>query len=129
MAEARNWREAPQRFRFEAEKCTGCGKVHFPKRLVCNKCGEKSFEAYTLPNEGELVTYTVIHVPPTPFSDEAPYAMGIVELTDGTRLTAQIADCNLDTIKVGMKVKSEFRKIQCYGEAGIIAYGYKFVAL
>ncbi len=129
MAEARTWRENPQRYRFEAEKCKKCGKVHFPPRVVCDNCGMHGFEHYQLPYEGEIVTYTVIHVPPTPFSDEAPYAMAIIELTDGTRVTSQIADCKLDDLHIGQKVRLEFRKIQSYGEAGMIAYGYKFVTV
>ena len=53
--------------------------------------------------------------------------MGIVELDDGARLLAQIADCEPDQLKTGMRLRLEFRKIQQDGEAGILCYGYKFV--
>jgi len=57
----------------------------------------------------------------------APYAVGIVELEDGVRLTAQIVDCSFDELRVGLPVKIEFRRIYEEGKAGIICYGYKFV--
>jgi uncharacterized OB-fold protein len=124
---ARYWREIPQRYRLEAAKCTKCGKQHFPPRLVCDKCGNRSFEKVVLPDTGKLVTHTVIRIAPSDFSTEAPYAMGIAELEGGVRLTAQIADVDFDELKVGMPVRIEFRRIREEGEAGILCYGYKFV--
>jgi len=80
-----------------------------------------------LNRNGELLTYTIIRVPPSQFKDESPYAMGIVELEGGGRINTQIVDCDFDQIKVGMKLRIEFRKIQAEGEAGVIGYGYKCV--
>ncbi len=123
----RYWREIPQRYRLEAGKCKKCGRVYFPPRLVCADCKSREFETVKLSEEGEIVTYTVVRVPPSQFADEAPYAVGIVELDGGVRITAQIADCDFDDLKIGKKVSVEFRKIQEDGEAGIICYGYKCV--
>lgn len=119
-------RNTPQRYRMEAGKCASCGKVYFPPRVVC-ACGSRKFKAYTLPAEGKVVAWTVIRTPPRGFSDEAPYGMGIVELSDGTRILCQIADCEPERLKVGLAVTLEFRKIQEAGESGVIAYGYKAV--
>ncbi|MCH8837515.1 MAG: transcriptional regulator, partial [Candidatus Marinimicrobia bacterium] len=47
MKSAQYIREVPQRYRLEAGKCTGCGKLHFPPRLVCDGCGSQEFEAAT----------------------------------------------------------------------------------
>ena len=124
---ARYWREIPQRYRLEAGKCNKCGQLSFPPRLICPACGSREFEMERLPDTGIVLTYTVIRVAPTPFVDEAPYAVGIVELDGGTRITAQITDCSLDSIRIGQKVKVEFRRIRDEGEAGIICYGYKCV--
>jgi uncharacterized OB-fold protein len=127
MFPARYWREIPQRYRMEAKKCKGCGKIYFPPRLVCSECKTGNFEDVKLTDQGKLLTWTVIHVGPSQFVDQTPYAMGIVELDDGARLLAQIADYELDELKTGMKLRLEFRKIQQDGEAGILCYGYKFV--
>jgi uncharacterized OB-fold protein len=120
-------RNTPQRYRLQAGKCKKCGKVFFPPRLVCDECQCRDFEPYTLPGEGTVVTHTVIRTPPRGFSDEAPYCMGIVELSDGTRLLCQIADCEPERLSIGLKVQLEFRRIQEAGESGVLAYGYKAV--
>ena len=124
---ARNWRETPYRYRLEAKKCTTCGKVFFPARLVCDDCANRDFKAITLPDHGELVTFTIIRVAPEGFGDQAPYAIGIVEVMKGVRFTTQIVDIPLDKIEIGMPVKVEFRKIRDDGHAGIHCYGYKCV--
>lgn len=127
MSVARYWREIPRRYRLEASKCTNCGYVAFPHRLVCPECGKRKFENYTLPDTGKVVSFTTIEVGPTEFSDQVPYSVGIIELDDGVKITAQIADADPVNIKIGSKVKLEFRKIQEDGKAGVIKYGYKAV--
>lgn len=121
------WREIPQRYRLEAGKCTKCGFIAFPPRLVCPQCGNRKFEKTKLADSGTILTFTIIRVPPHQFEDQAPYAVGIAELDDGVRLTAQIVDCDSGVLKIGMRVRIEFRKIYEEGEAGLIYYGYKFV--
>ncbi|HID38073.1 MAG TPA: Zn-ribbon domain-containing OB-fold protein [Calditrichaeota bacterium] len=121
------WREMPQRYRLEAAKCLHCGKVYFPPRQICSNCKQRSFETVRLNRKGKLLTYTIIHVAPSVFTDQVPYAIGIVELEHNLRLLCQIADCNLQEIKTGMSVALEFRRITEDGEAGIIHYGYKAV--
>ncbi|KPL03826.1 MAG: transcriptional regulator [candidate division Zixibacteria bacterium SM23_73_2] len=127
MPSPRYWREIPQRYRLEASKCKGCGKVFFPPRLVCSSCKSREFEMVKLEREGKLITYTIIRVPPSQFTDQSPYAMGVVELNGGVKILSQIADCNLDKLEIGQKLRIEFRKIYNEGEAGIICYGYKCV--
>lgn len=127
MSSPRYWREIPQRYRMEAGKCKKCGKIFFPPRVICDSCKSREFEKINLQKEGKLLTYTIIRVAPTEFTDHAPYAMGIVELNEGVKILTQIADCDFDKLEIGMPVKIEFRKIYSEGEAGIICYGYKCV--
>ena len=49
-----------------------------------------------------------------------------VELDEGTRLTAQIVNVDIENVKIGMRVRACFRKIKEFGQGGIIVYGYKF---
>jgi len=127
MFSARYSREVPERFRFEALKCEKCGFIAFPRRARCPECGSEKFNKVKLADTGRVLTYTIIRVAPSQFSDEAPYAVGIVELEDKTRITTQIVDVDFEKLKTGMKVKLEFRKIQETGESGILCYGYKCV--
>lgn len=125
---ARSWREHPQRYRLEAAKCTSCGKTLYPPRVICPSCRGQEFETVTLPREGKLVTYTVIHVPPTRFEGQAPMVIGLVEVEGGVRTMVQVADVpDLSDLKIGMPVRLEFRRISEDGEAGLIFYGHKAV--
>jgi uncharacterized protein len=129
MITARYHREKPQRYRLEAGKCAKCRKVSFPPRLVCPKCKGMKFKTINLKDQGKLLTYTVIRVASDKFSKETPFAVGIVEVSDGVRLTTQIADADVEKLKIGQKVKLVFRKIQDDGKAGIHMYGYKAVTV
>jgi len=124
---SRYWREIPQRYRLEAKKCKKCGIIIFPPRLICPECKNREFEDTKLAENGKILTYTIIRVPPHQFVDQAPYAVGIAELDDGVKLTGQIVDCDFEDLKIGQRVKIEFRKIYEEGEAGILCYGYKFI--
>jgi uncharacterized OB-fold protein len=123
----RYWREIPQRYRLEAEKCTKCGKIFYPPRLICDACQHREFEPVTLPKTGKIDTFTVIRVPPSQFQDLAPYAVGVVELDNGVKIMSQIVDCEFDEIEIGKPVRLEFRRIQSDGESGILSYGHKCV--
>ena len=127
MPSPRYWREIPTRYRLEAGRCKGCGKVVYPLRLVCPSCEKTDFEPIRLSRSGKVVTYTVIHVGPGDFQMEAPYPLAIVETPEGARLMVQIADCDPADVKPGMEVALEFRKINAEGHSGIICYGHKGV--
>ncbi len=127
MFSSRNWREYPQRYRLEASKFKKSGKTYFPPRTIDPETGDAEFETVKLPDTGKIVTYTVIRIAPDQWTDEAPYALAVVELTDGTRLMGQITDCDPEKVKIGMEVRVEFRRIQSEGHHGVISYGYKFV--
>jgi len=122
------WREYPQRYRLEAARCTGCGKVLYPPRAVCPVCRCRTFEKVTLPREGKVVTFTVVRVPPTGFTEQSPLPIALVELANGVRVMVQIADvADPSTLEIGMPVRLEFRRINSDGEAGVIFYGHKAV--
>ena len=127
LTTARYWRENPQRYRLEAGQCTSCGSVWFPPRRICAECHGREFETVKLPDHGKVETFTVIHTAPAAYTDQAPYAVALVELENGTRLTAMFVDCDPETIEIGMPVRLEFRRILAEGVAGMIAYGYKVV--
>jgi uncharacterized protein len=127
MITPRYHREISQRYRLEAGKCKKCGEVSFPPRLVCPNCKSNEFETVRLSEEGTLQTFTIIRVASETFSLQTPFAVGIVELNDGVKITTQIADVNFDDLKIGKKVKIIFRKIQDEGKSGLHCYGYKAV--
>jgi uncharacterized OB-fold protein len=127
MPSPRYHREIPARYRLEAGRCAGCGKVSYPSRKICPSCRGTDFEALRLTPSGTVVTSTIIHVPPQDFLNEAPYAIAIVETPEGARLMTQVVDCDPSTVVPGLEVSLEFRLIRKEGESGILCYGHKGV--
>jgi len=127
MSSPKYWREMPQRFRFEAARNKKSGKVYFPPRLICPDSKSREFEMTHIKDKGTVETFTVIRVAPSQFTDQAPYAVAIVNVGDGVRILCQIADIEPHELKIGMPVRLEFRKIQQEGADGILCYGYKAV--
>lgn len=89
-------------------KCKKCGKVHLPPRVLCDSCFSKEFEWIELPREGKLLTYTIIHVAPSQLQEMAPYAVGIVQLKNGSQIPGMIRGVALEQIKIGMALTMEF---------------------
>ena len=127
MPSPRYWREIPSRYRLEAGRCSGCGKIVYPRRRVCPHCRQTEFEPVALSREGKVITSTVVHVGPTEFQMAAPYPVAVVETPEGARLMVQVTDCEPDDVGPGLHVDLEFRLIRREGEGGILCYGHKAV--
>ena len=128
MPSPRYHREMPQRYRLEAAKCSGCGRIAFPPRMVCN-CGSRDFKGEKISDHGKILTFTTIRVAPKDFEMEVPYSVAIVESENGVRVTTQVVDCNPEELEIGKKVKFVFRKLYTEGHTGIICYGYKAILI
>jgi uncharacterized protein len=129
MAGARFWREKASRYNGLGSKCGVCEKVFFPPRVLCDNCGRKSLGKVTplqLKGNGTVFSFTVVHEAPRGFETQIPYIVGLIEMDEGVKLTAQIVDIDPKEVKIGMRVKDVFRKVREDGKAGVIHYAYKF---
>lgn len=127
MPSPRYWREIPTRYRLEAVRCSGCGRVTYPARRVCPQCRGTAMEPVRLSWKGKVVTSTVVQVAPTEFAMEAPYAVAVVETPEGARLMTQVVDCDPASVQPGTDVSLVFRRIRREGHGGILCYGVKAV--
>ena len=91
-----------------AGKCKTCGTIHLPPRPTCSNCYSKEFEWTVIPMRGKLLTYTIIHIAPVQFQSMVPYAVGIIELENGSRLPGMIHSIPLEQIKVGINLTIDF---------------------
>ncbi len=89
-------------------KCTRCGTLACPPRGICQQCLGTGIEWVQLKGEGVLLTYTVIHFPPTQFLSLAPYAVGIVKLEEGPNLPAMIKNVHFEHLKIGLSLQIDF---------------------
>ncbi|HDJ89811.1 MAG TPA: Zn-ribbon domain-containing OB-fold protein [Thermoprotei archaeon] len=123
----RVWRERKYKYRLIGSKCKRCGKIFYPPRKVCLKCGSRELEEVFLARRGKVLSYTVIRSPPTSFIPYKPYIVALIQLDDGTKIFSQLTDVEPEEVKTGMKVEAVFRKYKEQSESGIIEYGIKFI--
>lgn len=89
-----------------AGKCTHCEKIHLPPRPLCDRCFHQTFTWLEIVGKGKLLTYTIIHVAPIQFQDQAPYAVGIVQLENGLKLPGMITGAT--QLCIGMNLIIDF---------------------
>jgi len=94
--------------RLMGAKCLSCGRLLVPPRPVCPSCYGSEFEWVKLSGEGVVESYTVIHVAPPRFQEEAPYIVAIVRLKEGVKLPGRLVGVEPEEVKVGMPVRVEF---------------------
>ncbi len=99
-------------------------KYNFMKSPVKIWRNQKKLVQY-IGKQGVVVSYTVIRVPPADFSSVAPYAVAIVDLDDGSRVTAQVADYDLETDITDKRVHVVIRRVAAPNTDGVIPYGMK----
>lgn len=95
--------------RLLGSRCQECGELTIPARLICPNCHSNQIEAYSYSGKGKLVAFTVIFVPPVLMAEAGydaknPYCSGIVELSEGPRISAQILDVDMkqpENIRIG----------------------------
>jgi uncharacterized OB-fold protein len=89
-------------------KCKGCGEVLWPPRGICPKCFSYKVEWTEFKGKGKLLTYTIIHFPPSQFVAFAPYAVGILKLEEGPQLPGMIKNLKLEDLRIGMNLEVDF---------------------
>jgi len=83
-----------------------------------------------LSGEGKIYSYTIIaagSTPPEFLLQEkyvGSYPVTVIELVEGPKIVAQLTDCKVGELKIGLEVEAVFRKI--YEDNQVIRYGIKF---
>lgn len=103
--------EGAKRGRLVLQKCNGCDTFRFPARDRCSACLSRSSTWETVSGRGEVYSVAVMHQVYHPgFAAEAPYAVAIVKLEEGPKLTTSIPSLPASEVTVGMPVEVAFEK-------------------
>jgi len=89
-------------------QCAKCGRVNYPNRTLCRQCRHNDFKPVPLPRDGKLLTFTRLSTLPGDF-DVPEITLGIVELSNGVRMTAQL---DIPKPKSGMAVQGEVKVVR-----------------
>jgi uncharacterized OB-fold protein len=87
---------------------------------------------------GRIVSWTIIRVPTSDFTDQAPYPVVLVDLDashaphvlpgpagTGKRIIATLVDWTEDHLKAGQQVVAVVRRVVKSNNEGVIPYGIK----
>ena len=95
--------------RLVVQRCTECRLMRFPPRELCSGCLATTSEWVPVSGRGEVFSYNVMHQVYHPaFAAEVPYAVVVVRLAEGPKLTTSIVDCPPHDIRIGMPVEAVF---------------------
>ncbi len=84
--------------------CNACEQYHHYPRSHCPHCFSSDTEWLDAKGSGTIYTCSVLRrgVP-------VRYCIAYVTLEEGVSMLTNIVDCDLDTVKIGMKVKVVFK--------------------
>jgi len=74
---------------------------------------------------GTIVSWTLVRVPTSGFSEAAPYPVALVRMHGGKMIMAQVVDTSPGSIAFGTHVVTVIRRVRKPDEDGIIPYGIK----
>ncbi|MFF7726311.1 bifunctional MaoC family dehydratase N-terminal/OB-fold nucleic acid binding domain-containing protein [Streptomyces sp. NPDC008001] len=97
------------------QRCTACGTLRFPWLPGCGRCGSPEWGTVEACGSGTVHSYVVVHHPPFPAFDP-PYAVVLVELTEGVRIISSITGVPHDGVRIGMSVELEFIRVDAEWE-------------
>jgi uncharacterized OB-fold protein/acyl dehydratase len=89
------------------QKCSSCGTLRHPPRPSCAHCRSFEWEPFEASGRGTIYSFTVNHYPKVP-SFDYPLVVALVELEEGTRLIANVADITPETVAIGLPVVATF---------------------
>lgn len=82
------------------------GHGSLPPRRACPHCGNQDLTEEPLPETGNVLAHTVIHVPTPRFIDDAPYVTAVVDF-GAVQLTGQVVDADPDDVSDGLTVSPD----------------------
>ena len=104
--------EGARRGELMMQHCRGCGAYRFPPRELCSQCLSKDSDWLPVSGRGEVFTFNVMHQVYHPgFAGEVPYAVVLIKLVEGPKLTSNLVGVAPKDIRIGMPVRVTFEKI------------------
>ena len=86
------------------KRCADCGEFHWYPRTLCPFCFSDRTEWKTASGRGTIYSYSV-----TRRAGPIPFGIAYVTLEEGPTMLTNIADCDLDAVKIGDKVQVVFK--------------------
>lgn len=103
--------EAARAGKFMIQRCRRCGQaIHYP-RPWCPHCWNTELDWFAACGRAEVVTYTVVHQPPSEaFASQVPYVLAVARLEEGPHMMANVVDIDPARMRVGLPVRIVFEE-------------------
>jgi uncharacterized OB-fold protein len=98
--ESKPFWDAAKEGRFLIKRCNACGEPHWYPRTLCPFCHSSDTAWQESKGEGVIYTFSIMRR-----NTPVPYAIGYVTLDEGVSLLTNFVDCDLDSLKIGQRVK------------------------
>ena len=86
------------------KRCRACGEAHYYPRALCPHCFSAETAWQEAKGEGTIYSYSVVRR-----GAPVPYAIAYVTLAEGVTMMTNIVDCDLDTVRIGQRVRVVFK--------------------
>ena len=94
------------------QRCEDCLQYVFYPRTMCHHCLSDRLVWVTASGQGTLYSFTIVRRAMNPaFQEDVPYVYAIVELEEGPRVTTNVVNCDLESMRVDMPVKAVYDKV------------------
>jgi uncharacterized OB-fold protein len=100
--------EAARQGRLLIGLCRGTGRHFWYPRGVSPFTLSTNVELVEAKGTGSVYSFTVLRT-------KQPYCLAYVELEEGPRMLTNIVDCDLDTVRIGQRVKLVFKPTEGEG--------------
>ena len=93
--------------------CVQCESWRHIPRFMCAKCGSAEWGWRQSSGRGIVYSWTVCHMPMSKeFEKDFPYAVLVVEMDEGVRITAGLRDLDFKDLKIGLPVEVVFEPLK-----------------
>jgi len=103
--------EAAARGELAIQRCRACHTFVHPPRSECPRCGSTDLAPERVSGQGTVYSFTIGHHAASGIP--TPFALVLVELDEqpGIRVLANLLDCPLDEVRVGLRVAATFEDV------------------
>jgi len=105
------WWEGIDRGELLIQKCSDCLELRHPPRPFCFKCQSDKWEHIRSAGSGTVYSYVVMHHPPIP-GYPYPQLIALIDLEEGTRIVANVVDCEIDEIQIGQSLEGSVEEVE-----------------
>lgn len=104
--------EGAKRGQLLIQRCRRCRTLWHPPMPVCPDCRTGDYQWISVSGRGNVFSFTIVHhAAHVAVKARTPYLVALVALDEGVRLVANILNCPMEQVTIGMAVQVTFQEI------------------